>query len=664
MVGKRKGSWLHYHTLHLSAGFMWLPTGQRYSRAKSSELESVPITRNRPGLWTAVLSLFRVASGRIAPHQIWAKLRKNSCVLRLEGENARVGLRREPLGVGKERLLDAAVVGDVLALRSLAIELHADLVDRVAAVLLHQAGGPLVERLDRAIAPPAVQVAVAVEQSTLVVEAVGQLVPDHHPDATVVDRAREVTMVERWLQDAGRKHDLVLVAAVVSVHHGRCRVPGGFVHHLAELLLVRAPDVAEHGERVLEVALRVYGQRGVARVQDEVGVADPERHRVDLLLGEPLGRRVDPLGLGEDLAERLLQLVRHPRWVLLAPEQRVREALLRAEEPIVQVVDPVAHEPPQQVVGDDARLRLADQLHQILHVAHREHHHEVGRVHRPLGHDRQVARPVDLRHLIVQVLQDQLPLHLELDHLVGGTPGRIGRHTQQLDHLHHELPVRVQVLTVGGLQVVLARRQPQRGLVELHDIFVRVLYVRPDPLDDQHVVVVATDVRRQVEPVEAGIVPGRVEQWPPAKTIQKRPERLQSSLLDQLPLEPVTIEDVATQRRFLRERTDLTTATQPNRADDLKARQQQKQQSDRQHRGRDDEQDLHEPVAGAPVQPAGPLVDSEPAAGASSGAGCAGCWKLRLLPLIVFTRRHFTHRLHRQASGVPVAPHPTRRRRR
>uniref|UniRef100_A0AAG5CXF9 Uncharacterized protein n=1 Tax=Anopheles atroparvus TaxID=41427 RepID=A0AAG5CXF9_ANOAO len=78
---ERKGSWLHYHTLHLSAGFMWLPTGQRYSRAKSSELESVPITRNRPGLWTAVLSLFRVASGRIAPHQIWAKLRKNSCVL-------------------------------------------------------------------------------------------------------------------------------------------------------------------------------------------------------------------------------------------------------------------------------------------------------------------------------------------------------------------------------------------------------------------------------------------------------------------------------------------------------------------------------------------------------------------------------------------------------
>ena len=35
---------------------------------------------NRPGAWTAVRVFEIAASGRKAPHQIWAKLRKKSCV--------------------------------------------------------------------------------------------------------------------------------------------------------------------------------------------------------------------------------------------------------------------------------------------------------------------------------------------------------------------------------------------------------------------------------------------------------------------------------------------------------------------------------------------------------------------------------------------------------
>lgn len=35
---------------------------------------------NLPGEWTAVLSLLRVASGLVLPHQTWAKLRKNNCI--------------------------------------------------------------------------------------------------------------------------------------------------------------------------------------------------------------------------------------------------------------------------------------------------------------------------------------------------------------------------------------------------------------------------------------------------------------------------------------------------------------------------------------------------------------------------------------------------------
>lgn len=59
---------LCYHTLHLCVGFMGDPNGQLNCLAKSIEFDTVPITRNLPGLCMAVLSLLRTASGRIAPH--------------------------------------------------------------------------------------------------------------------------------------------------------------------------------------------------------------------------------------------------------------------------------------------------------------------------------------------------------------------------------------------------------------------------------------------------------------------------------------------------------------------------------------------------------------------------------------------------------------------
>jgi len=69
-----------YHTEHLFTGFMGEPRGQLNTWAKSFELESVPITRNLPGECTAVFSLFLVASGRMEPHQTWAKFKKNNCL--------------------------------------------------------------------------------------------------------------------------------------------------------------------------------------------------------------------------------------------------------------------------------------------------------------------------------------------------------------------------------------------------------------------------------------------------------------------------------------------------------------------------------------------------------------------------------------------------------
>ena len=68
-----------YHTLHLCTGFMGEPKGQLNCFEKSTEFDRVPMTRNLPGLCMAVLSLFRTASGLMAPHHTCPKLRKNSC---------------------------------------------------------------------------------------------------------------------------------------------------------------------------------------------------------------------------------------------------------------------------------------------------------------------------------------------------------------------------------------------------------------------------------------------------------------------------------------------------------------------------------------------------------------------------------------------------------
>ena len=105
-----------------------------------------------------------------------------------------------------ERLLEAAVVGDVLALGHAAVDELVDLLDLVPRVLIDDALGALAERPDRRVVPPLHHVAVLVELPALVVEAVGDLVADHHADAAVVQRLGKVLRVEQRLQDTRWKH--------------------------------------------------------------------------------------------------------------------------------------------------------------------------------------------------------------------------------------------------------------------------------------------------------------------------------------------------------------------------------------------------------------------------------------------------------------------------
>ena len=103
--------------------------------------------------------------------------------------------------------------------------------------------------------PPLVDVALLVELLPLVVEAVGDLVPDHHPDPTKVERFGEELVVEGRLQDASGEHDLVPVPAVVGVHHRWCRCPDRPVDRLSEHRHLSLGSAVQVGQHVLEELL-------------------------------------------------------------------------------------------------------------------------------------------------------------------------------------------------------------------------------------------------------------------------------------------------------------------------------------------------------------------------------------------------------------------------
>ena len=60
------------------------------------------------------------------------------------------------------------------------------------------------------VAPPVTEIAVSVELAPLIVEAVSEFVTDHRADAAEIHGIVGLIIVERRLQDASRKRDVVL----------------------------------------------------------------------------------------------------------------------------------------------------------------------------------------------------------------------------------------------------------------------------------------------------------------------------------------------------------------------------------------------------------------------------------------------------------------------
>ena len=70
----------HYHTTHLSSGFMGDPTGHFQISENSLILSIGTRTLNLAGEWGSVSTWFRSPSVVMEEHQMLALLRKNNCI--------------------------------------------------------------------------------------------------------------------------------------------------------------------------------------------------------------------------------------------------------------------------------------------------------------------------------------------------------------------------------------------------------------------------------------------------------------------------------------------------------------------------------------------------------------------------------------------------------
>ena len=176
-------------------------------------------------------------------------------------------------------------------------------------ILRGNAGGARDESVGILLGPPILEVALGVELAALVVEAVRQLVADGGAGVAVVGRVVHLRIVERRLQHAGRKIDVVHLRVVVGVDRGRRHPPLAAIYRLADL-----------GE--LAAVFEEIATRGVARIvvrRDDDGtvvaplvrVTDLIHHAMEFIERLLFGRAAHPGELLDVGFHGLFDLARH-----------------------------------------------------------------------------------------------------------------------------------------------------------------------------------------------------------------------------------------------------------------------------------------------------------------------------------------------------------------
>src|SRR5688572_7546746 len=219
------------------------------------------------------------------------------------------------LGPPLERLLEREVgdpqpadVGDVLAQRERAV--HANAVDTgVRAVLGLDLLRALLVAARVLRGPPVAQVAVLVEAPAAIVEAVRDLVPDHHADPAVVGRVVGGQVEEGRLQDRRGEDDLVVGRAVERIHDVRRGAPLVAVDRLADPRHAAAVGKAVGVQPVLGERARAHV--GAREVLPLVGIAHLDLHRRELLKRARARLFGHPLDRPQPVAQGLLHVADH-----------------------------------------------------------------------------------------------------------------------------------------------------------------------------------------------------------------------------------------------------------------------------------------------------------------------------------------------------------------
>src|SRR5437667_3014428 len=99
--------------------------------------------------------------------------------------------------------------------------------------LIGDTGGAALETFQVVSSPPVVEPALSVELRTLIVEAVADFVPDHHPNRSVIDGIHALHIKRRRLKNASRKYNFVQQRVVVGIRCRRRHGPPSAIRRLA-----------------------------------------------------------------------------------------------------------------------------------------------------------------------------------------------------------------------------------------------------------------------------------------------------------------------------------------------------------------------------------------------------------------------------------------------
>src|SRR5947208_15201571 len=102
-------------------------------------------------------------------------------------------------------------------------------------ILMDNARGTLLKFLGVLLSPPLVEIAFGIELAAFVVESVRELVANYGGRVAVVNGIVHLQVIERRLQNAGGKIDVVHLRIVISVDRRRGHAPLAPVNRLADL---------------------------------------------------------------------------------------------------------------------------------------------------------------------------------------------------------------------------------------------------------------------------------------------------------------------------------------------------------------------------------------------------------------------------------------------